>query len=63
MSYLEVYMVDGHTLLEAATPFPEATKMLRKRIIRWALRREFIRVGRLARKCSRCGRYGGYGKE
>jgi len=50
MSYLEVYMINGETLREAAQAFPETDALLRRRIVRWAVRREFVRCSFLIRQ-------------
>ena len=48
MTYLEVYTISREQLMDAARPFPYTTAHLRRCAIRLAVRREFIRLSKLA---------------
>jgi len=43
LHFLEVYMVDGNDLDNSLKSFPVTAKIVRRRTIRWAVRREFVR--------------------
>lgn len=49
MTYLEVYTIGREQLMDAASQFPYTRKHLRRCAIRLAVRREFIRLSKLAR--------------
>merc|ERR1719272_2022668 len=48
MTYLEVYTISREQLMDAARLFPYTTAHLRRCAIRLAVRREFIRLSKLA---------------
>ena len=49
MTYLEVYTIGREQLMEAASQFPYTRKHLRRCAVRLAVRREFVRLSKLAR--------------
>ena len=50
MTFLEVYTISRTQLMEAASFFPETALHIRRCAVRLAVRREFIRIAKLARE-------------